>query len=67
MAMPLCKLEGTWQEISERVPDFDTRKLQVLVCDADEAQQDAPAAVAALQEFTAAPRLTLTEVLREIE
>ena len=44
MAIPLCKLEGTWQEITARIPDFDPRKLQVLVYDADEAQQDAPAA-----------------------
>lgn len=36
MALPLCKLEGTWQEISARVPDFDTRKLQVVVYDAEE-------------------------------
>ena len=36
MAIPLCKLEGTWQEITARIPDFDTRKLEVVVYDAEE-------------------------------
>ena len=41
MAIPLCKLAGTWQEIAARVPDFEARKLEVVVYDAAETQADA--------------------------
>ncbi len=66
MANLLCRLEGTWQEIAARVPDFDTRKLEVVVYDAEETQNDTSATVI-LQEAGATTRLTLTEILREIE
>ena len=39
MAIPLCRLEGTWQEITARIPDFDTRKLEVIIYDAEEEPQ----------------------------
>ena len=35
MAVPLCQLEGTWEEIVARIPDFSGRKLQVVVFSAD--------------------------------
>ena len=55
MAIPLCKLEGTWQEISARIPDFDTRKLEVIVYDAE--------AIPAAPNESADPRLAIINAI----
>ena len=36
MAVPLLELEGTWEEIQERMPDFAGQKLRVIVLPAAE-------------------------------
>jgi hypothetical protein len=36
MSTPLVELEGTWDDISSRVPDFAGQKLRVLVFPAEE-------------------------------
>ncbi len=66
MAIPLCKLEGTWQEITARVPDFATRKLEVIVYDAEETRQAASSTLSTGERIEGRQK-TLTEALREIE
>lgn len=34
MDAPLVELEGTWEEIREQMPDFDGRRLRVIVLSA---------------------------------
>ena len=60
---------ANWKEPGRRsrarVPDFNTRKLEVVVYDAEEARQDTPDASS--QNLETAPQPSLADVLREIE
>ncbi|HZP84594.1 MAG TPA: hypothetical protein VFB21_23365 [Chthonomonadaceae bacterium] len=40
MALPLLEIEGTWEEIKERIPDFSGRKLHVIVLPAEEETEE---------------------------
>lgn len=51
MTAPLYKLEGTWAEITAKLPDFSDRRLHVMVFLADEQNAEDP----------------IHDVLREIE
>lgn len=40
MAVPLLELEGPWEEIKERLPDFAGQKLHIVVFPADSPAAD---------------------------
>ena len=42
MTTPLLELEGTWEEIAARIPDFSGQKLRVLVYPATDNGTEAP-------------------------
>ena len=41
MTTPLLELEGTWEEIAAKIPDFSGQKLRVLVYPAEENSPEA--------------------------
>jgi hypothetical protein len=52
VAIPLLEIEGTWEEIQERMPDFAGQKLRVIVLPATESGT-APGAARPIHEVLA--------------
>lgn len=65
MAIPMIQLEGTREEIVERLPDFEGRRLRVEVYSDD---QDAPAPLnASSNNVPDSYQLKLAKVLQQVE